>query len=100
LLIAENKENHFDQFRMKLPYDTVRQIWQHWQTHQQLEPNYDACSHPGIHKPQAVWERALALKREHPRWDAVLIRLHLEDEFDAHICRVSVPCKRGFVRQG
>ena len=68
---------------MKLSYDSVRQIWQHWQTHQQLEPNYDACSHPGIRKPQAVWERALALKQEHPRWGAVLIRLHLEDEFGA-----------------
>lgn len=68
---------------MGLAYDTVRQIWQHWQTRGTLTPNYAACRHPGIRKPVAVYEAALALRRQHPRWGAVVIRLYLLDEFEA-----------------
>lgn len=68
---------------MSLSYDTVRQIWRHWETHGQLAPNYKACSHPGPRKPREVWEAALKLRQAHPRWGAMVIRLRLLDHFEA-----------------
>lgn len=73
-----------------LAYDTVRGIWRHWGEHGTLEPNYAACRHVGVRKPQAVYEAALVLRREHPRWGAVVIRLYLLEEFEAD----SVPGER------
>ena len=67
---------------MELSYDSVRAIWRHWEKHGKLEPNYEACRKTGPRKPQAVVERAIEMKREHPRWGAGLIRLFLSDEFE------------------
>lgn len=66
---------------MQLSYDTVRNIWRHWQAHGRLQPNYEACSQPGPRKAREMWETALTLKREHPRWGAVVIREHLKAQF-------------------
>ena len=75
---------------MGLSYDTVRNIWRHWQEHGQLAPNYRACSKPGPRKAVAVWETALQLKRAHPRWGAVMIRAQLQGQFSD----VALPSER------
>ena len=67
---------------MQLSYDTVRQIWGHWQKHGRLHPNYEACAQPGPRKERAIWQAALALKQEHPRGGAVMIREHLKAQFE------------------
>ena len=67
---------------MKVAYATVRAIWQHWEKHNQLAPRYAACSRPGPRKPRAVYEAALAIRRKHPRWGAVVIRLRLLEQYE------------------
>jgi hypothetical protein len=67
---------------MEMSYDSVRAIWRHWEKHGKLAPNYEACRQTGPRQPQAVVERAIQMKREHPRWGAGLIRLLLSDEFE------------------
>lgn len=67
---------------MQLAYDTVRGIWQHWQRHGTLQPNYGACSHPGPRKKRAVYEAAIAMKSTHRRWGAQVIRLKLQEQFE------------------
>lgn len=79
---------------MGLSYDSVRAIWRHWTTQGKVAPNYEACRHAGPRKPRAVVERALAMKREHRRWGAGLIRLVLSDEFAAS----EVPSDRSLQR--
>lgn len=75
---------------LKISYATVRAIWQHWEKHKQLAPRYEACRQPGPRKPRAVYEAALALRREHPRWGAGLIRVRLLEQFEAQ----AVPAER------
>jgi hypothetical protein len=67
---------------MGMSYDSVRAIWRHWEREGKLAPNYEACSQRGPRKPVAIVQRALALKRDHPRWGAGLIRVLLSDEVD------------------
>lgn len=67
---------------MNVSYDTVRGIWQHWQAHGTLKPNYAACRHPGPRYDEAIYGEAIEMKRAHPRWGAMLIRLKLEDQYD------------------
>ena len=66
---------------LPIAYETARHIWQHWQKYGHLEPNYGACAQAGIRYPQVVYERAIAMKQAHPRWGAMVIRIHLCDEF-------------------
>ena len=75
---------------LRLSYDTVRHVWRHWQQYGHLTPNYAACRHPGPRKPAPVHAAALALKQQHPRWGAVVIRLALLDDFPA----ADVPAER------
>jgi transposase len=75
---------------MGISYATVRSIWQHWKKHGQLAPNYEACRKTGPRKPQAVYEAALALREEHRRWGAGIIRLHLLERFNEE----DVPAER------
>jgi hypothetical protein len=62
---------------------SVRQIWARYRRAGPagLTPDYDRCGHPGSRFPPALKEAALTLKREHPRWGAGFIRLHLADRF-------------------
>jgi hypothetical protein len=64
-----------------LPYVTVRQVYQHYHKSGQLPPHYDRCRHSGIRKDEAIYERAIQMKREHPRWGAGLIWVELAEEF-------------------
>lgn len=43
-----------------------------------LTPHYARCGRNGREHPDAVRQAAVALKREHPRWGAVLIQLELK----------------------
>ena len=66
---------------LQTPYASVRQVWHHWQQRGTLQPNSAACAHPGPRKPEAVYAAAVDLKRQHPRWGAVVIRLELLQRF-------------------
>lgn len=66
---------------LQLPYASVRQIWRHWQERGTLQPNYAACRQTGPRKPVAVYQAAIAMKQQHPRWGALLIRLELMKTF-------------------
>lgn len=68
---------------LPVSYEGTRHIWQHWQKTGRLEPRYEACSHQGIRFPQAVYDQAIELKRRHPRWGAVVVRMNLEEHFAA-----------------
>jgi hypothetical protein len=67
---------------MGMSYASVRAIWRHWQTHGKLAPNYDACRAKGPRKPAGVVAQAIALKRDHPRWGAGLIRVLLSEDVE------------------
>jgi DNA-binding transcriptional ArsR family regulator len=66
-----------------LSYRTVRRHWRRFR--EQGEPGLDnAYLHCGLSGPRfakAIYQSALALRREHPRFGAGLIRLRLEDRF-------------------
>jgi hypothetical protein len=66
---------------MKQSYDTVRGIWQHWQAQRTLKPNYAACRHPGPRYDEAMYAEAVEMKRPHPRWGAMVIRLKLAEQY-------------------
>jgi hypothetical protein len=69
--------------QLGLSYRTVRQTWQRFrkQGAAGLAIHYERCGPRGIRFCAAIHQRALALKREHPRWGATLIRLQLAEEF-------------------
>jgi hypothetical protein len=64
-------------------YRTVRAIWYRYcdQGEAGLEIHYDRCGPRGSSYPEELVEVALALKRDHPRWGGVLIRLELARRF-------------------
>jgi transposase len=62
-------------------YDTVRNIWHRWQQTGNLQPNYQACAHLGPRCPAEIYEAALTLKRDHPRWGAGVIRVMLSETY-------------------
>ena len=97
-----NRGENFRQIarEMDLSYDSVRAIWRHWETHGKLAPNYEACRQKGPRKPPAVVDRAIQMKREHPRWGAGLIRLLLSDEFEAQALPSERTLQRWFREAG
>ena len=62
---------------LNLSYNTVRKIWSHWRKHGQLSPNYEQAKQKGTREYPVVYEEAIDMKRQHPRWGAQLIRLEL-----------------------
>ena len=68
---------------LRVPYRTVRDRCRRYRREgaAALTPRYDRCARPGPRFPAEVVERALALKREHPRWGGGLIRLQLAQAF-------------------
>lgn len=66
-----------------LRYRTVRGLWQRyrWRGAEGLSADYGRCGRFGIRFALSVYEAALRLRREHPRWGAQLIRLELAERF-------------------
>jgi hypothetical protein len=64
---------------LRLSYRTTRGLWERYQRlgESGLEANYDKCGRPGPRFPSEVCEKVLALKREHTRWGAQLVRIEL-----------------------
>ena len=62
-----------------LSYRTVCALWRCFRVEGPagLQTRYDRCGTRGVQFPDALEQAALALKREHPRWGAGLIRLQL-----------------------
>ena len=63
---------------LKLSYETVKHLWQHWLKTGHIEPNYERAKIRGTRQYRAIYEQVIELKREHPRWGAQLIRMELE----------------------
>jgi transposase len=63
---------------LNVPYETVRKIWRHWRRFGKLTANYEQAKQRGTRRYQSVYEEAIEMKREHPKWGAQLIRLTLE----------------------
>lgn len=63
-------------------YEAVRKIYHRYIQSGQLEANYDKCRHQGIRSDEAVYQRAVELKRTHPKWGAGLIWVELAEAFD------------------
>lgn len=72
-LVAISEEMH-------LSYNTAKRIWRHWKRHQKLAPNYEQAKQRGTRKYPQVWAAAVQMKRDHPEWGAVLIRLKLAEQ--------------------
>ena len=85
---------------LSMPYVTVRGIYQHYQDNGKLEPNYERCGQPGIRKDQAVYEAAVEMKRQHPRWGAGLIWVELSEHFDEAALPSIRTLQRWFKRAG
>jgi transposase len=67
---------------MQIPYMTVRGICKHYERTGHIQPNYAGCAKPGVRKDVAIFERAIHLKKAHPRWGAGLIWVELAEEFE------------------
>ena len=63
---------------MGMSYETVKKLWRHWVKKGSVEPNYEKVKERGTRQYGDLYELALRLKREHPRWGAPLIRLKLQ----------------------
>ena len=61
-----------------LSYNTVRKIWRHWGRTGKLEPSYEQAKQRGTRQYAQVYQWAVELKRQHPRWGAELIRLEIK----------------------
>jgi hypothetical protein len=68
---------------LRLPYRSVRGLWSRFRSRGEagLTPSYDRCAKFGPHFPAAVYEAALAMKREHPRWGAGMVLVQLGQLF-------------------
>jgi hypothetical protein len=66
--------------QLRLSYRTTRGLWERYQRWAEpgLDSNYDKCVRPGPRFPPELCEQVLALKREHARWGAQLVRLQLQ----------------------
>jgi transposase len=62
---------------------TVREICRRYRQQGEagLQIHYERCGVRGIQFPAPIYQAALSLKREHPRWGAPLIRLQLAEPF-------------------
>src|SRR5215207_867550 len=70
---------------LKLSYETVKHLWQHWLKTGRIEPNYQQAKTRGTRQFQTIYEQAIQLKREHPRWGAQLIQLELQSLREARL---------------
>jgi len=66
---------------LNLPYNTVRKIWSHWRKYGKLTPNYEQAKETGTRIYRAIYEDAIELKRQHPKWGAQLIQLELKEKY-------------------
>src|SRR5512147_1698942 len=66
-----------------LSYRTVRRLWRRFREQGQsgLDNAYLHCGLSGPRFAKAIYQSALALRREHPRFGAGLIRLRLADDY-------------------
>lgn len=85
---------------MQMSEATVRNIWRFFQQHQKLEPNYAACANSEPRKAPAVYQKAIELKRDHPRWGAGLIWVELAEEFAETALPSERTLQRWFHRAG
>ncbi len=65
-----------------LSYRAARGLWRRFRERGEkgLDNDYANCGPTGPRYPKEVYEAALCLRREHPRWGAGLLRLRLEDD--------------------
>ena len=63
---------------LNVPYETVRKVWRHWRRFGKLTANYEQAKKRGTREYASVYEEAVEMKREHPKWGAQLIHLELE----------------------
>jgi transposase len=68
---------------MMMSYRTVRALWSRYRARGSagLAADYERCGSEGPRFPTAMYEAALSLKREHPRWGAVLVKIQLALQF-------------------
>ena len=66
-----------------LSYRAARGLWRRFRERGEkgLDNAYANCGVPGPRFPKEVCQAALALRREHPRFGAGLIRVKLQDQF-------------------
>jgi hypothetical protein len=81
---------------------TVRQLIHRFrhQGHAAVAPSYDLCGADTPTYPDAVAHAALALRREHPRWGAGLIRVMLSRQFLGDPLPADRTLQRWFSRAG
>lgn len=65
-----------------MPYITVRKVYQHYQQTGRLEASYDRCRPQGVRSTEAIYQKALEIKRGHRGWGAGLIWVELAERFE------------------
>lgn len=77
---------------LAMSYRTTRAIWSRYRKRglEGLGADYEHCGLRGPRFPAAMHEAALSLKRAHPRWGAVLVKIQLDTQFSGE----PLPSKR------
>jgi hypothetical protein len=67
---------------LALPYITVRKVYEHYHQTGRLEASYAQCRPPAVRKSEAIYQKAIELKRNHSGWGAGLIWVELTELFE------------------
>jgi len=85
---------------LALPYITVRKVYQHYQQTGRLEASYDQCRPKTVRSGEAIYQKAVELKRSHSGWGAGLIWVELAELFDESALPSVRTLQRWFHRAG
>lgn len=85
---------------LSISYETVKNLWQHWQKTGKVEPNYERAKHKGTRQFGMLYAEAIALKTAHPRWGAQLILLELQKTQPASSYPTPRTLQRWFCHEG
>ena len=87
---------------LALPWATVRRIWRRYRDRggTGLAPDYAAGGRRGPRHPPVLYDRALAVRREHPGWGAGLIRVEVGKQFPDHALPHERTLRRWFAAAG
>lgn len=85
---------------LAMPYITVRKVYQHYQQTGQIEASYDQCRPKSVRSAEAIYQKAIELKRSHSGWGAGLIWVELTELFDESSLPSVRTLQRWFHRAG
>jgi transposase len=83
-----------------LSYETVKRLWGRWRKEGKLTPNYEQAKRRGTRRYGSIYEAAIQMKRDHPKWGAGLIRIQLERDYPSEKSPSTRTLQRWFRTEG